>query len=217
MYMNTKLMIALRDHTADNYLENQDMKEYFREQPLGKLALPTGKIIANDPLCLFETEPFVKSVPPGNYPVMLYIYHCNTDQRVAFAEIRFSENMPVKYEPAITAEQDAATLERDEFFGYGVDSGTGCFMDEQACQKLLQLTDDLEDGILPEFNQKLEKSYIDTYCAANYTLPGIKCNVAAFSTGYGDGAYPSYWGYDKSGKVCCLITDFCIIEEVNVD
>ncbi len=33
-------------------------------------------------------------------------------------------------------------------------------------------------------------------------------NIIAFSSGWGDGCYASYWGYDADGKIACLITDF---------
>ena len=212
MYTNETLMSALRSGTADRLLKRDKFKESFREQGLGKIKLPTGKIVADDPCVLFEMEPFTKCVPPGEYPVMLYIYHCEDDQRVAFAEIRFNENMPVRFEPALVGGQDARELQADEFFGYGVDAGTGCFMDEQTCQKLEELTEAAKDGILPEFDQALAESYVDTYSTANFNLPGTDLNVVAFSSGYGDGSYPSFWGIDDMGRLCCLMTDFCVVD-----
>ena len=68
---------------------------------MGKIKLPTGKIVANDPLIAEETEPFTICVTPGEYPVMLYVNHSDGDQRVAFAEIRFLEDMPVRFAPAL--------------------------------------------------------------------------------------------------------------------
>ena len=38
-------------------------------------------------------------------------------------------------------------------------------------------------------------------------------DFAAFSSGYGDGAYPSYFGFDEDGKPCVLVTDFLVLEE----
>lgn len=37
-------------------------------------------------------------------------------------------------------------------------------------------------------------------------------NLAAFSTGYGDGFYATYVGYDQKGKICRLLTDFGVVE-----
>jgi hypothetical protein len=35
--------------------------------------------------------------------------------------------------------------------------------------------------------------------------------VIAFTAGYGDGEYPSYWGRDDAGQICCFVTDFLIL------
>ena len=36
-------------------------------------------------------------------------------------------------------------------------------------------------------------------------------NLAIFSTGYGDGCYSTFIGFNKQGKVCQLLIDFGII------
>jgi Protein of unknown function (DUF4241) len=33
-------------------------------------------------------------------------------------------------------------------------------------------------------------------------------NIVAFTSGFGDGAYACYFGYDKDNEVVCLLTDF---------
>ena len=78
---------------------------------MGKIKLPTGKIVANDPLIAEATDPFTICVTPGEYPVMLYVNHSDGDQRVAFAEIRFQEDMPVRFAPALVEGQDLEELE----------------------------------------------------------------------------------------------------------
>jgi hypothetical protein len=35
-------------------------------------------------------------------------------------------------------------------------------------------------------------------------------NIIVFSSGWGDGGYASFWGYDASGTVAVLITDFAL-------
>jgi tetratricopeptide (TPR) repeat protein len=37
-----------------------------------------------------------------------------------------------------------------------------------------------------------------------------QANIVAFSSGYGDGAYVSYWGYDAAGNLVSLVTDFAL-------
>ena len=33
----------------------------------------------------------------------------------------------------------------------------------------------------------------------------------AFTSGYGDGSYGSYWGFDDNDEVVCLVTDFLVL------
>jgi hypothetical protein len=41
------------------------------------------------------------------------------------------------------------------------------------------------------------------------SFPGLDgLNAITFSTSYGDGIYPSYWGYDEYGSICQLVTQF---------
>jgi len=35
-----------------------------------------------------------------------------------------------------------------------------------------------------------------------------EANVITFSSGWGDGGYASFWGYDALGDLTCLVTDF---------
>lgn len=37
-------------------------------------------------------------------------------------------------------------------------------------------------------------------------------NIVAFSTGFGDGRYSTYVGYDKNGEPCRLLTDFRLVD-----
>ncbi len=118
----------------------------------------------------------------------------------------------MRFEMALLAGQDTAELSEDGFYGYGVDSGTGGFMDEQTFLRLTEGLEEWEGGIFSALDDALEKSYVDTYSAANVRLPDSEYNVAAFSSGWGDGGYPSYWGFDAEGQLCCLMTDFCILD-----
>ena len=36
-------------------------------------------------------------------------------------------------------------------------------------------------------------------------------NVVMFASGYGDGAYASYWGLDSKGNVANITTDFGLV------
>lgn len=202
-----RLLLVLNNNT-EKFFEDSKFEEKIVIQELGELNLPTGKIVACDPLVDPETPPFSKHVKAGKYPVTLYIHYIDDDKRVGFAKLGFSEKLPTRFEVAVNDEQKLEELEDGEFYGYGVDSGTGGFMDEETAKKLGQLMDESEDYGIAELDNMLEESYVDTYCVANFTIPDTDLNLAAFSSGYGDGLYPTYWGLDDDNNICCLITDF---------
>ncbi len=56
---------------------------------------------------------------------------------------------------------------------------------------------------------ELQRNPVHNCNQANIKLnPETGGNVIAFSTGFGDGFYDSQVGYDKSGKVVCIVTDY---------
>ena len=90
-----ELLKSLRTGTIDQYFRGEE-NEYIEVKQLCDIHLPTGKIVANDPICIYVFDPFSIQEKPGIYPVYIYIYHLKTDQRVAFAEIRFNEEIPTQ-------------------------------------------------------------------------------------------------------------------------
>lgn len=184
---------------------------------MGVLAVPTGKLIARDPF-IGRTPAFSQQSPRGHFPVQLLIAHYGgrddllgpsgwPHERVAAATLRFSASRPDRWEMAALPGEDPLTLGPEEFFGYGVDSGTGCFMDSEAADRL-------------EFRMAQDQSYVDAVVermAETYKHTRMWAlidldedgglDVALFSSGWGDGSYASYWGWSK-GELVCLVTDF---------
>src|SRR5689334_8967599 len=99
----------------------------LRHQIVGDLLLPSGQLVACDPFVTPEATPFNQPLPCGAFPVVLSVAEIATDQRVAFATVRFRQISPAKWEMMATGANDPTKLEPGHIFGYGVDSGTGCF------------------------------------------------------------------------------------------
>jgi hypothetical protein len=108
----------------------------LRQKRISDLRLPTGKLVATDAFVFTEPQPFELPLPCGIFPVVLSVAHFADDQRVAFASIRFRETPPVAWDMLTLDGQDTSKLEEGHFFGYGVDSGTGCFIDASAAKVL---------------------------------------------------------------------------------
>jgi hypothetical protein len=181
--------------------------------PLGRLFVPTGRIVVCDPLTIGKPDPLKKKAPTGKFPVRLFIIHYEGgDQRIAAASLDFASKPSDRWEMAVWRGQDLATLKPGHIFGYGVDSGTGCFMDEAAARRLMRRMDKVED-YFEEILAQMEPSYVHTRSWALLDLgsrQGKPLNAAVFSSGCGDGFYASYWGW--SGKrLARLVTDFDLL------
>src|SRR5262249_17833918 len=106
--------------------------------------------------------------------------------------------------------QDPSSLGPDGYFGYGVDSGTGCFMDPLA-GKLLAERMGVEDEFHSTIIDGLEQTYKHTRSWLEFR-PSAKRdeNVICFSSGDGDGSYASFFGFDEQGQLAALVTDFMV-------
>ena len=46
----------------------------------------------------------------------------------------------------------------------------------------------------------------------SWVIPGTDYHLPLFQSGFGDGIYPVYWGYDQSGALCQLVVHFIDLE-----
>lgn len=156
----------------------------------------TGALGACDPLTEPEVEPFARAVPEGSWPVDVLLAEKGGDTRVALARIRFGDTPPVRFALALVEGRDVRAAGSDETHGYGVDSGTGCFADAPSHLP--------HDELLGELEQHQEPTW-SWACSSDESC-------VAFSSGYGDGVYASYFGLDEANTPVCLVTDFQVLE-----
>ena len=204
-----KMLKDIRAGNVRDYLGGDD--EHIEVKYICNIKLPTGRIVANDPCCMFEIAAFSKTAPKGEFPVYLYIYHTNSDSRVALAEIRFSERIPEKYEFTLIERFEKIKFRNICYMGYGVDSGMGGFMDKTLADSINGYSTEKIEKMQQEQFELSEKSYVPTYSTFDYTPDGENSNMVGFSSGWGDGCYESYWGYDENGEICSLTTYFDVL------
>lgn len=176
---------------------------------IGKIKISSGKIIACDPIVMHDATPFTQTFPIGQFPVQLAIAKTDDDQRVAFSRINFSEKPVVKWQFALQPEQQPIPIGDSTFYGYGVDGGIGLFIDEEANKAFDKLQGKDESIWGKVFNEEMAKTTRNTWEYVIYDFE--KYNLASFSTGYGDGSYGTYIGFDDNGKPCRLLTDFGLV------
>ena len=184
---------------------------------VGKVELTSGRVVASDPLVGPDRAAFVRTVPPGDYPVTLY----EAFGRIAAASIRFAEGKPVRWELALIPGQDIGSLKGDEFFGYPVDAGLGCYMDAETYALIQEREKQVRaEKASPDINYyddvlASELEVNDDRYAMHRPIPGKRGNVAIFWSGWGDGFYPVFWGLDAGGRPLVLFTDFGVTENAD--
>lgn len=196
----------------------QEGKVILKRHHIGDLHISSGEIIACDPFTSPDAEPFTVAVPPGTYPLILSIANYeDQDQRVAGAMLRISAEKAVSWQMARQPDQDLMELEADEIFGHSVDSGTSCMMDAEAAQELMEKME-ADESYFETIVREMEKTYVDTWSWANIPVSAVtKANMIAFSSGMGDDLYAAYFGFDASGNVVSLVTDFALFDADEMD
>jgi hypothetical protein len=175
---------------------------------IGNIKIPSGRIIACDPLHIDEYGiPFTRVFPTGEFPVQLSIAKMNDEELIAFGRILFSEEPVARWEFALQEGQEPIPVGGRKMHGYAVDAGVVLFMDEAAKKAL-------PDSIVAETNgavfTEMDKHYRKNWQYAVYHFGNH--NLATFTTGFGDGRYGTYIGFDASGKPCRLVTDFDLFD-----
>lgn len=193
----------------------------FVENPLietfevGNINLPTGKLVACDPLITHDMKEFKVHFDSGLFPVLL---HKERESNcVAYVEIVFGNDEIVDWRMATTESQNIDDLKENEVFGYPVESGMGCFMDLETQTSLNQLENRLFHRKGADFMGIYEEFFHDHFFDENGAIDQFaflypdeekKGNIFAFETGYGEGFYASYIGFGKDNQPIKIVTEF---------
>lgn len=183
---------------------------------IGELVTPTGAIIACDPLGELRDSAFEAQFPLGSYPVIICVAELPNGMRIsAYAAVEFTGEKPILWEVAhLKNSLDAGMPDR-----YFTDSGTGCFMDQEALRPLASkiISGDPEDDFRGRLVQQIysepdEQSGIGVGVLNLQLSATPRLNCIMFESGWGDDWYRSYLGRDESGAICCLLTDFDVLD-----
>jgi hypothetical protein len=112
----------------DSTIESQNLNFVS----IGNLIIKSGKFVACDPYCYPEEKPFDKTFAPGVYPVITV----NDGGQESCIFVRFKDTVAVRWENATRVGEKLEDLKEGECFSYGVDAGTGSFMDADAAKIL---------------------------------------------------------------------------------
>jgi hypothetical protein len=242
----TDLTLAFTEGMQAHHTEEGESLR-IRVVQAGELLVTSGWIVARDPHQLGWNGhvAYTTRVPVGRHPVLLSMpaYEPNSATYVACAKLCFSKQEVVRWEMAVRPGQKISTLGTGEFFGYGVDSGAGCFTDldmvtwlfEQAGVRNLEQWRGLPGSMkdTPDERKKLVEAVSRYFkdvvtdplfnaCFASTASPKHVSmtlnettggNLVMFHTGWGDASYASYFGYAADGSLTCLVTDFEVLSD----
>lgn len=216
-----------RSHADYNLIFDNDVVDKMPVEVLGigTVALPTGKIIVCDPLADPKMTPLEKTVPPGTYPVKIYIASTpDSGDRFAIAKLEFSSDKADKWVLATREGEDISELNEDgAFFAFPVDAGLAGIFDYQAGEDYNRFLDDFieknpsgnvyDDFFAAEFkkNAKAPDDPADIGDWINFTVPNSELSIIMFHSGYGDGLYPVFWGMTNDNRIVSLVIDFFVL------
>lgn len=198
-----------RAFQPDWHVSIGDQNVGFRVFEAGLLRISSGRIKACDPFVGMGHAPYTVAVPKGAFPVRLALVEGGVDDgRVAFARVDFSSRPVVRWEMALSKGQSLTTLEAGHYFGYPVDAGTGSFVDAETAadaDKRMRADEELAQRWIQMGARKAPPMF---YADVDVG-PG---NIIMFQSGWGDGVYASWFGYDAQGAVAALLTDFLVVD-----
>ncbi len=182
----------------------------------GMLNLPTGKLVACDPIVHPTSEAFDVTLPKGDYPVHVVIAELRDEARIAYATIHVKPDAARSWKVATVPGEDTSLLSTDEH-GYTVVSSLGCFMDAQTADRFVDYLEvhyddektDLEKSLDAQERRATNKGVSFASMTHEWLEPG---NILSFSTGFGEGFYQTYVGKDHDGEISRIVTDFRVLD-----
>lgn len=191
----------------------------MRRRSAGHLELPSGELVACDPLTFLDTEPFAIALQPGRYPLLLFIAELRDDSRLAYAMLEISREPTVRWQRArVQGDEETSLLDLPDA-GFPVESSIAAFMDAHTAGVLLNYTQTVEDDEFPRAlhgalarQRKQGGSWANISLRRNLNLASAEdLNLIAFEAGYGPGLYESWIGLDESDQITRVVTDFRVL------
>tara|TARA_R110002096_G_scaffold215310_13_gene403168 strand:+ start:469 stop:1479 length:1011 start_codon:yes stop_codon:yes gene_type:complete len=186
----------------------------FENIRLGDFNTGCAQLIASGPKTYNDQPPFAYNFPVGSADVELAIADLLTEQRVAYARLKFSSAKPIRWEYArVEKERVPTDTKLGKGFVYG---GTCCFISTKLAM-LLGKDNTLRKKIDASQKEFMNDTMTETWGWALTEHEGE--SYVMFSNGSSgegdsynpDGAFRSYVGYDGDGQICRLLTDFEVL------
>ena len=211
-----------------NYAKCFDMKEIQGKEifilDMGEIEFPTGDILVRDPLVWLnrDEKAYLTSVPRGKYRIETLVVKLEEDHyRYALSRVRFTENVPNIYYEALKDDENLDDVDGDSIFGFNVDAGLATIVDIETRNAYCDFKDkwytenpnkNIYDDFFAEvFAKNAEENPVYQREGGdwiNFKIPNSELSIPMIQSGFGDGRYPVYFGYDENGELCDLIVEY---------
>jgi hypothetical protein len=219
----------------DNQIVEVDGDSYkLSTVDCGELKVPSGKLVCCDPFADMDKtgNPYV-SIPKGTYKVKVTLADVSQDHdgshiREAYATLLIDEESEEvtrkSLRPTATGAPSKEILEPGEFYGFGVDAGTACFVDAASLEEGMPDSSTWYEDLFENENEDCWFDLMDNpdlirKGIANIELPLSKQNnnLILFHSGWGDGFYPVIGGYNGAGDLVAIHIDFFVVSEPEME
>ncbi len=205
--------------TESTIVQTTGFEIVLTPERLSLLRLPTGKLVACDPLAMPETEAFIDDLPKGNFPIYAIRADLRDETRLAFMVVEFTTEKVAEWDMLVVPgeEIDWRPTQRT---GFLVDTCYAALMDE-SCANLLvdRFVHAHKDLELSDENTELEKLLLSGLRKPKkkgafpfVDFPIDDYSLFAFWTD--PGAHAGYIGRDSKGDVARIMFDFSAVQFV---
>lgn len=207
--MTLKFDADYLSHAVEDRQLPEKMNIKLVRHNIDTIKITSGQLVACDPGFLEFKSPFVTKIPMGEYSVRITIAHDlnDADENITFATIHLGDSKVVRWELMLLPEQNISQLHDDQFFGYGVDTGIGCFTDFSVVEYIK--SQKLGNETYIELRNNMTS--LGTRLRAWGSMNVKNGNIVAFASGWGDGAYPTFIGFNETDQITAIVTDFMCI------
>ena len=211
-----------------NYAKCFDMKEIQGKEIfilcMGEIEFPTGDVLVRDPLVWLnrDEKAYLTSVPRGKYRIETLVVKLEEDHyRYALSRVRFTENVPNIYYEALKGDENLDDVDEDSIFGFNVDAGLATIVDVETRNAYCDFKDKwyaenpnkniYDDFFAKVFAKNAEENPVYQREGGdwiNFKIPNSELSIPMIQSGFGDGRYPVYFGYDENGELCDLVLEY---------
>lgn len=194
---------------------------------MGEVNFPTGSILVRDPLVYLQRSelPYMQKVPVGVFLIDTLVAKINEDNyRYVATRVRFSDKKDLIYKNALKGNEDISDVNENSFFGFYVDAGLATIVDVETRDRYCDFEEEwyksnpggniYDDFFAGEFKKSFEtnpKFQREGGDWINFLIPNTNLSIPMIQSGFGDGEYPVYFGYDKDGKVCEAVIEYIYV------